>query len=249
MGTTIQNLSLNSSDFGGTLYEGCNEILSLTKPELITGIHESYLKAGCDIIETNTFGGTPLVLKEYNLNEKTYEINYCAAKLARIAADKYTSQEKPRFVAGSIGPTTKAISVTGGITYDELKQNFYEQAKGLYKGGVDYFLLETCQDTRNIKAALTAIDQLFSEMQDIIPIAISATIEPTGTMLAGQTIEALLASLAHRDLLYLGLNCATGPAFMTDAIRTLSDLSPFYVSCVPNAGLPDENGCYLETPQ
>ncbi len=249
MGTAIQNLNLRASDFGGPQFEGCNENLVLTKPDLIRNIYDDYLRAGADIIETNTFGATPLVLEEYGLGTKTEEINFAAAQIARKIADTYSSPTKPRFVAGSIGPTTKAISVTGGITFRELVSTFYSQAKALLNGGIDYFLLETCQDTRNIKAALVAIDELFLETRSTIPIAISATIEPMGTMLAGQSVEALLTALSHRDLLYLGLNCATGPEFMTDHIRSLSDLSPFPVACVPNAGLPDENGEYLETPE
>jgi|688.fasta_scaffold36201_3 5-methyltetrahydrofolate--homocysteine methyltransferase len=249
MGTAIQNLNLSASDFGGSALEGCNENLALSKPALISLIYEDYLRAGADILETNTFGGTPLVLEEYGLSQKAFEINYQAALIARKCADKFSSSEKVRFVAGSIGPTTKAISVTGGITFQELIQNFYEQAKALFEGGVDYFLLETCQDTRNIKAALLGIDRLFKEKGEIIPVAISVTIEPMGTMLAGQSIEALLTSVSHRDLLYLGLNCATGPEFMTDHIRSLASLSRFPVACVPNAGLPDENGLYLETPE
>ncbi|NBX76120.1 MAG: methionine synthase [Proteobacteria bacterium] len=249
MGTAIQNLNLHASDFGGPQFEGCNENLVLTKPDIIRNIYEDYFKAGADIIETNTFGATPLVLEEYGLGFKTSEINFEAAQIARKTADKYSSQSKPRFVAGSIGPTTKAISVTGGISFQELVSNFHAQAKALLAGGVDYFLLETCQDTRNIKAALVAIDDLFRESQETVPIAISATIEPMGTMLAGQSVEALLTAVSHRNLLYLGLNCATGPEFMTDHIRSLSELSPFPVACVPNAGLPDENGQYLENPE
>ncbi len=249
MGTAIQARNLTDQDFGGPQYEGCNEYLVITKPEVIAAIHEDYLKAGCDIIETNTFGGTPLVLDEYALGSRTHEINLTAAQIARKAADKYSTPEQPRFVAGSMGPTTKAISVTGGVTFDALIDNFYAQAKALVEGGVDYLLLETCQDTRNVKAGLLGIDRLFAETKKPIPIAISVTIEAMGTMLAGQSIEALTVAMSHRDLLYLGLNCATGPEFMTDHIRSLAEISPFPVSCVPNAGLPDENGCYLETPE
>lgn len=249
MGTAIQNLELTAQDFGGTELEGCNEHLVLSRPDVIRSIYADYLKAGADIIETNTFGGTPLVLDEYNLGNKAAEINFEAAHIARKIADSFSTPQKPRFVAGSIGPTTKAISVTGGITFESLIDHFYQQAQALMEGGVDYFLLETCQDTRNIKAALLGIDRLLAENTLQIPIAISATIEPMGTMLAGQSVEALLTSVAHRELLYLGLNCATGPEFMTDHIRSLAQLSPFPVSCVPNAGLPDENGNYLETPE
>ncbi|MCM0606107.1 MAG: methionine synthase [Xanthomonadaceae bacterium] len=249
MGTALQDKNLTAKDFGGEALEGCNENLILTRPDIISSIHENYLKSGCDIIETNTFGGTPLVLDEYGLGSKTVEINKIGTELAVAACKKFDSNDKPRFVAGSIGPTTKAISVTGGITFEELIKNFYAQAKALYEGGADYFLIETCQDTRNIKACLLAIDQLNDEVDEIIPSAVSGTIEPMGTMLAGQSVDALMAALSGRDLLYLGLNCATGPEFMTDHIRSLAQNSKFRVSCVPNAGLPDENGQYLETPQ
>lgn len=248
MGTAIQNHNLSAADFGGPELEGCNENLVLTRPDVIQGIHESYLIVGADIVETNTFGATPLVLGEYGLQEKTYEINITAAKLARAAADKFSTRNKPRFVAGSIGPTTKAITITQGVTFEELIEHFYQQAKGLHDGNVDYFLIETCQDTRNIKAATLGIQKLFQETGRKIPIAVSGTIEPMGTMLAGQSAEALAISLAHLDLLYIGLNCATGPEFMTDHIRSLSLLAKTNVACVPNAGLPDEDGNYLETP-
>ena len=249
MGTAIQDRNLTVDDFGGADLEGCNEYLVITRPDVIQEIHENYLKSGCDIVETNTFGGTPVVLDEYGLGKRAHEINLAAAKLARAACDKYTTAEKPRFVAGSIGPTTKAISVTGGITFQSLIENFYIQAKALLEGGVDYFLIETCQDTRNVKAALLGIDQIFAETGKKIPVAVSGTIEPMGTMLAGQSVEALVAALDNRKLLYIGLNCATGPEFMTDHIRSLAKLAPFRVACVPNAGLPDENGHYLESPE
>ncbi|MCM2279950.1 MAG: methionine synthase [Oligoflexia bacterium] len=248
MGTAIQAKELTSADFGGEAHEGCNEFLCVTRPELIREIHESYLEAGADIIETNTFGGTPLVLEEYGLGARTREINLAAARLAREAADSHSTPAKPRFVAGSIGPTTRAISVTGGISFEDLASNFDRQARALIEGGVDYLLLETCQDTRNIKAALLGIERAFAAAQTKLPIAISGTIEASGTMLAGQSVEALLASVSHLELLYIGLNCATGPEFMTDHLRSLARLSPFPVACVPNAGLPDEHGRYLETP-
>ena len=248
MGTSIQNLNLGPQDFGGVELEGCNENLVLTRPDVIQKIHEDFLAAGCDIVETNTFGATELVLNEYNLGKKFYEVNFKAAGLARAACDKYSSKEQPRFVAGSIGPTTKAISVTGGVTFDELIKNFKDQAKALVEGGADYLLLETAQDSRNLKAALIGFDQYFAESKKQVPVAISGTIEPMGTMLAGQSVESLMASFNHRDLLYMGLNCATGPEFMTDHIRTLAELSRFPVACVPNAGLPDTDGVYLETP-
>src|SRR4029453_3322659 len=197
MGTAIQAKNLTPKDFGGPDLEGCNEHLVLTRPDVIQEIHESYLEAGADILETDTFGATPLVLAEYGLAPKTFEINREAALLARRVADKFSTPEKPRFVAGSMGPTTKALSVTGGITFEELIDHFYAQAKGLYEGSVDYFLLETCQDTRNIKAGIFGIQKFLKEVKDPLPIAVSVTIEPMGTLLAGQTVDALAASLAH----------------------------------------------------
>jgi 5-methyltetrahydrofolate--homocysteine methyltransferase len=248
MGTAIQAHDLGPADFGGEAYEGCNENLVLTRPDVIQGIHEAYLAAGADIVETNTFGSTALVLAEYDLAPRAAEITRAAARLARAAADKYSTPERPRFVAGSIGPTTKAITVTGGVTFDQLRLTFKDQARALVEGGADYLLVETCQDTRNIKAALVGIEELFAEFGHAIPIAVSGTIEPMGTMLAGQNAESLVVSLAHLPLLYVGLNCATGPEFMTDHIRAMSELSRVRVACVPNAGLPDEDGTYLESP-
>ena len=249
MGTSIQALSLNEEDFGGPSLEGCNEHLVLTRPDTISKIHQSFLEAGADIIETNTFGSTDLVLAEYDLHSQAHTITLKAAQLARSAADKFNTPERPRFVAGSMGPTTKVISLTGGATFKELVHTFYGQALSLIEGNVDYLLLETCQDTRNIKAGLLGIERARQESHSEIPVAISTTIESMGTMLAGQGVEALITSLEHHSLLYLGLNCATGPEFMTDHIRALSELAQTRVACVPNAGLPDEDGNYLETPQ
>ncbi len=249
MGTLIQNEDLKAADFGGAEFEGCNEHLVLTRPELIEEIHTRYFEAGADVTETNTFGGTPLVLAEYGLAEKAFEINAQAARIARKAAERFENSGRRCWVAGSIGPTTKAISVTGGVTFDELVRTFEVQAAGLIEGGSDYLLVETSQDTRNVKAALLGIEEAFRKTGARIPVAVSGTIEPMGTMLAGQSVEALAASLEHVELLYLGLNCATGPEFMTDHLRSLSAQTRFRVACVPNAGLPDENGHYLETPE
>ncbi len=248
MGTMLQAKNLKAADFGGAEYEGCNEYLVAVRPEIVRGIHEAYFAAGADVTETNTFGGTPMVLAEFGLGARAHELNVRAAQLAREAADTFSTADRPRWVAGSIGPTTKAISVTGGTTFEELVENFEAQAFALLEGGVDYLLIETAQDTRNVKAALIGAQQAFARAGDSVPVAVSGTIEPMGTMLAGQSVEALATSLEHLDLLYLGLNCATGPEFMTDHIRTLAGMSRFPVSCVPNAGLPDENGKYLETP-
>jgi len=248
-GTYLQNENLGPDDFGGEEFEGCNENLVLTRPDVILGMHRTYLRCGADIVETNTFGSTDLVLAEYPpLQDQAYEITRVAAQIARQAADEYSTPEKPRFVAGSMGPTTKAISVTGGVTFQGLIDTFREQARALVDGGADYMLLETCQDTRNIKAGLIGIRELSEELGRRIPVAVSGTIEPMGTMLAGQNAESLAISVAHHDLLYIGLNCATGPSFMTDHVRALSELAQTRVACVPNAGLPDEDGNYLETP-
>ncbi len=247
MGTSIQNLDLGPDNFGGPEYEGCNEYLVLTRPDFISQIHRSFLDAGADVVETNTFGATPVVLAEYQLSHEARRINREAAKLARLAADGASTPVSPRYVAGSMGPTTKTISVTGGITFDEMVESYYEQAMGLAEGGVDVLLLETCQDTMNVKAGLDGIDRAMEDLGMNIPIAVQGTVEAMGTLLAGQDAEAFYTSLAHRNLLWIGFNCATGPEFMTDHIRTLAQLSRFPVACVPNAGLPDEDGKYNET--
>ena len=249
MGTAIQDKNLGPEDFGGVEYEGCNENLVLTRPDVIREIHQVYLDAGADIIETNTFGATAVVLAEYDLASEARRINQEAAKIARQAADAASSPDKPRFVAGSMGPTTKTISVTGGISFDDLAADYHQQAAGLMEGGADVLLLETTQDTINVKAGLEGIDRAFAELGRQIPVAVQGTVEPMGTLLAGQDPEAFYTSLAHRDLLWIGFNCATGPEFMTDHIRTLAGLSRFPVACVPNAGLPDEDGNYNETPE
>ncbi|HEX8882362.1 MAG TPA: methionine synthase [Candidatus Acidoferrum sp.] len=248
MGTMLQQRNLSAADFGGPELEGCNENLVRTRPQLVTDIHRKYLEAGSDIIETNSFGGTPIVLAEYGLAADAHLLNKRASELARKTADEFSTPQKPRFVAGSMGPTTKAITVTGGVTFQGLQEAYYTQAKGLVEGGVDLLLVETCQDTRNIKAAVLAIFRLSREVGANIPFIISVTIEPMGSMLAGQTIDAMWASLKYAKPLAFGMNCATGPEFMTDHIRTLSQLTHEFVSCYPNAGLPDEEGKYLETP-
>lgn len=249
MGTMIQNANLTADDFGGEDYEGCNEYLSKTKPELIQSIHEQYLEAGADIIETNTFGGTALVLDEYDLGSLAFELNVASAKLARAACDKYSSPDWPRYVAGAMGPTTKTLSVTGGTTFDALVEDYFEQAKGLLTGGVDLLLLETCQDMLNVKAGFLGIQKAFEHFNKEVPLMVSGTIEPMGTTLAGQDIESFYLSLEHMKPISVGLNCATGPEFMTDHIRSLSGLATTAVSCYPNAGLPDEEGQYHESPE
>ena len=251
MGTQIQARDLGPDDFGGADYEGCNEYLNITRPDVIADIHRGYLDAGADIIETNTFGATSVVLAEYDLVEHARRINREAAQIARSVAEEFgsTQPEQVRFVAGAMGPTTRTISVTGGLTFDELAADYHQQAAGLIEGGVDILLLETSQDTINVKAGLEGIDRAFAELGLELPVAVQGTIEPMGTLLAGQDAEAFYTSLAHRDLLWVGFNCATGPEFMTDHVRTLSGLSRGNVACVPNAGLPDEDGNYNETPE
>ena len=249
MGTQLQDCDLDSADFGGPELEGCNENLVLTRPDVVRRIHAAYYAAGADIVETNTFGATAIVLAEYGLQDKVGAINRAAAELARAAADAAARDGRPRFVAGSMGPTTKAITVTGGVAFHELAVNFRDQAQALTAGGCDLLLLETCQDTRNVKAALIGIDQAFEQLGVRIPVMVSGTIEPMGTMLAGQSADALVASLQHVGLLAVGLNCATGPEFMTDHVRTIHELARAPVSCYPNAGLPNEDGLYLETPE
>ncbi len=248
-GTALQGFELTADDFGGPDLEGCNENLCATRPDVVRGLSELYLRAGADIVETNTFGSTPLVLAEYGLADSAFELSRLAAALAREACAGFDAPGRLRFVCGAMGPTTKAISVTGGVGFEELRDHFAVQALGLMAGGADYLLLETCQDTRNIKAGLLGIERAFERAGWRLPVAVSVTIEPTGTMLAGQDAEALAVSLLHADLLYLGINCATGPALMTDHLRTLSELCRTRVACVPNAGLPDEEGRYREGPE
>lgn len=249
MGTMIQQQHLSAKDFGGEAYEGCNECLTLTAPDVIRSIHEAYLEAGADIIETNTFGATSIVLDEYNLRHLAEKINTEAARLAKQAAERYSTPERPRFVAGAMGPTTKTLSVTGGTTFAALKAAYQEQARGLIKGGVDVLLVETSQDLLNVKAAFLGITDAFHETGKKLPLLISGTIEPMGTTLAGQNIEAFYISVEHMHPVSVGLNCATGPEFMADSIRTLAGLAKTAVSCYPNAGLPDEEGHYHETPE
>ncbi|MDR7239996.1 methionine synthase [Neobacillus drentensis] len=249
MGTMIQQANLTAEDFGGELYEGCNENLVLTAPSVIANIHREYLEAGADIIETNTFGATNLVLDEYDLGFKAYEINKIAAFLAVKEAYKFTTDEWPRYVAGSMGPTTKTLSVTGGTTFDTLAAAYEEQAIGLIDGGVDLLLLETSQDMLNVKAGYVGIERAFAKTGKTLPLFISGTIEPMGTTLAGQSIESFFISVEHMNPIAVGLNCATGPEFMQDHVRSLADLASTAVSCYPNAGLPDEEGHYHETPE
>jgi 5-methyltetrahydrofolate--homocysteine methyltransferase len=249
MGTMIQQRDLTAEDFGGDELDGCNEMLVLTRPDVITDIHDAYFAAGADIIETNTFGSTSVVLAEYDIQDKAYEITAAATKLAVASANKWTTPDHPRYVAGAMGPTTKTLSVTGGVTFEQLTDSYYEQAVAMIEGGVDALLLETSQDTLNVKAGSIGIQRAFEKTGIKLPIMISGTIEPMGTTLAGQNIESFYISLEHLKPISIGLNCATGPEFMRDHIRTLSDISSSAVSCYPNAGLPDEDGRYHESPE
>ncbi|MBP1961803.1 methionine synthase [Paenibacillus aceris] len=249
MGTMIQQENLTAEDFGGDDLDGCNEILCVTRPDVIRKIHEAYFAAGADMIETNTFGTTSVVLAEYDLQDRHRELNLAAAKLAIEAANKYSTPEWPRYVVGAMGPTTKTLSVTGGVTFDQLEESYYQQALALSEAGVDAILLETSQDTLNVKAGSIGIRRAFETLGFELPIMISGTIEPMGTTLAGQNIESFYISLEHLKPISMGLNCATGPEFMRDHIRTLSDIAETAISCYPNAGLPDENGHYHESPE
>ncbi len=241
MGTSLQMQELTAADFGGAEYEGCNEYLVETKPESVDKVHRSFLEAGADVIETDTFGGTALVLAEYDLSDRAYELNKKAAMLARKAADDYSTPEKPRFVAGSIGPGTK-LPTLGHVDFDTLKNAYLEQVEGLVDGGVDLILIETCQDVLQIKAALTAVEETFEKKQTRLPLMVSVTVEQQGTMLVGSEIGAALTILEPYPIDILGLNCATGPTEMKEHIQYLSENSPFIVSCIPNAGLPENVG-------
>lgn len=267
MGTMIQRYDLSENDFRGKKFidhpsslKGDNDLLSITRPDIITKIHEEYLEAGADIIETNTFNSTRVSQSDYQMENMVYEINLAGARLARQAADKYTAMNpaKPRFVAGSIGPTSKTASLSPdvndpgyrAVTFDELVENYKEQAKGLLDGGVDFFMIETIFDTLNAKAALFAINELMKERGDRIPVSVSATItDASGRTLSGQTIEAFLHSVSHIDLLSIGVNCALGAKDMRPYIEELAKKAPFFVSAHPNAGLPNQFGEYDESPQ
>ncbi len=241
MGTNIQSQDLTAADFGGPDYEGCNEYLVETKPEAIAKVHRDFLAAGADVIETDTFGSSPLVLAEYDLADQAYSLSRKAAELAKQCAAEYSTPEKPRFVAGSIGPGTK-LPTLGHIDYDTLKAAFTIQAEGLYDGDVDLFLVETCQDVLQIKAALNAIEDVFTKKGDRRPLMVSVTMEVQGTMLVGTDISGVLAILEPFPIDILGLNCATGPDRMAEHIKYLTENAPFVVSCIPNAGLPENVG-------
>ncbi len=241
MGTLLQAQNLTAEDFGGPQYEGCNEYLVESKPEAVAYVHREYLKAGADVIETDTFGGTSIVLAEYDLGDQAYALNRKAVELAKELTQEFSTPEKPRFVAGSMGPGTK-LPTLGHIDYDTMKSAYAEQASALVDGGADLLIIETCQDVLQIKAALNAIEEVFQQKGSRIPLMVSVTMETTGTMLVGTDINAVLAILEPYPIDILGLNCATGPDRMAEHIRYLCERSPFVVSCIPNAGLPENVG-------
>ena len=265
MGTMIQRYSLDEKDFRGERFinhkcdlKGNNDLLSITRPDIIQAIHKEYLNAGADIIETNTFSSTSIAQEDYDLSDIVYELNFESAKIAREVADLLSTEQKPRFVAGSIGPTNRTASISPDvenpafrqISFDQLKDAYFEQTKGLVDGGVDIILVETVFDTLNCKAALFAIEDVFDDIGKRLPIMVSGTItDESGRTLSGQTAEAFLNSISHIPLLSIGFNCALGAKAMRPYIKELSDKSPFYVCAFPNAGLPNEMGEYDESPQ
>lgn len=267
MGTMIQRHNLQEADFRGDRFKdhpyplkGNNDILCLTRPDIIKDIHLQYLEAGADIVETNTFSGTRIAQADYHLEDVVYELNVQAARIAREAADEVTRKEpgKPRFVAGAMGPTNKTASLSPdvnnpgyrAITFDQLKGAFKEQARGLVDGGADVLLLETIIDTLNVKAALFAIEELYDEIGRTLPIMVSGTItDASGRTLSGQTTDAFLVSVSHVPLLSIGLNCALGAKALRPYLQVLNEQAPFFVSAYPNAGLPNEFGHYDQTPE
>lgn len=267
MGTMIQQHHLEEEDFRGERFKnhpvplkGNNDLLSITQPEIILDIHRAYFEAGADIAETNTFSGTTIAQADYELEDCVYELNYQSAKLAKQAAEEYTQKtpDKPRFVAGSIGPTNRTASISPdvnnpgfrAITFDELKVAYTEQIKGLTDGGADVLLIETVFDTLNAKAALMACEEYFEKAGKTWPIMVSGTItDASGRTLSGQTAEAFLISVSHIPLLSIGFNCALGAKQLEPHLKVLADNAPFGVSAHPNAGLPNEFGAYDETPE
>ncbi|MCF7840544.1 MAG: homocysteine S-methyltransferase family protein, partial [Candidatus Marinimicrobia bacterium] len=235
MGTSIQRLNLSADDFWDK--EGCNELLVLSKPQAIADIHASFLEVGCDVVETDTFGGTRIVLEDYDLADKVYAINQAAAKLARQVANDFSTSGQPRFVAGSMGPGTK-LPTLQHATYADLRDAYSEQVRGLIDGGVDLLIVETVQDILQAKAALNAIFGEFRRRKTRIPVVASVTMETTGTMLLGTDMLGALTALEPFPVDVIGLNCATGPKAMSEHVRTLMSHSPKAISVIPNAGLP-----------
>lgn len=267
MGTMIQRHTLSEEDFRGERFKdhqyplkGNNDLLSLTRPDIIKDIHRQYFEAGADIVETNTFSGTSVAQADYHLEDIVYDLNFESARIAKEVAVEVTQQDpdKPRFVAGALGPTNKTASLSPdvnnpgyrAITFDELKEAYKEQARGLIDGGADLLLVETIFDTLNAKIALFAIQELFEETGKEIPIMVSGTItDASGRTLSGQTTEAFLISVSHVPILSIGLNCALGASQLRPYLQTLNEKAPFFVSAYPNAGLPNEFGEYDQGPE
>ena len=267
MGTMLQRYKFSEEDYRGERFKdweyslkGNNDLLSLTQPHAIEEVHRKYLEADADIIETNTFSGTTIAMADYHMEELVYELNYESAKIARNICDEFTNRnpDKPRFVAGSMGPTNKTASLSPdvndpgfrAITFDELRIAYKQQAEALLDGGSDILLVETIFDTLNAKAALFAIDEIQEERSIKIPIMVSGTItDSSGRTLSGQTAEAFLISISHLNLLSVGLNCALGAKQLTPYLETLSKNSDFFISAYPNAGLPNAFGQYDESPE
>ena len=263
MGTMIQRHALEEFDFREGAFEdhakplkGNNDLLSITRPEIIKDIHRQYLAAGADIIETNTFSGTTIAQADYGLEDAVYQINFQSAKIAKEVCSEFT--DRPRFVAGSIGPTNRTASISPdvndpgfrAVSFDDLVLAYKQQVNALMDGGVDTLLVETIFDTLNAKAALFAIDEVFEEREMKLPIMVSGTItDQSGRTLTGQTTEAFLISLSHMPLLSIGLNCALGASMMRPYLQILNEKSSFAVSAHPNAGLPNEFGQYEESPE
>ena len=265
MGTMIQRHKLEEADYRGERFadwasdlKGNNDLLVLTQPQIIQSIHEAYLDAGADIIETNSFNGTKVSMSDYHMEEFVHEINFEAARIAKAACEKYSTPEKPRFVAGVLGPTSRTCSISPNvndpafrnITFDELKENYIEAAHALIEGGADILLIETVFDTLNCKAAIFAVKEVFNQLGRELPLMISGTItDASGRTLTGQTAEAFWNSVRHGDLLSIGFNCALGADAMRPHVKTISDVADTFVSAHPNAGLPNAFGGYDETPE
>jgi len=246
MGTNIQRYNLTADDFGGKALEGCNDNLVLTRPDVIQAIHESFLAVGCDVVETCTFQSTPRRLEEWGLLDTAYNLNVAAARVARAACDKYSTPERPRFVAGSIGPTgmlpSSSDPVLSNITFDELSENYYQQARALVDGGVDVLLVETSQDILEVKAAIAGFERLFTELGRRIPIQAQVTLDTSGRMLLGTDIASAMTTLEALRVDVIGLNCSTGPEHMREPVRYLSEFATLPLSVIPNAGLPINTG-------
>jgi 5-methyltetrahydrofolate--homocysteine methyltransferase len=251
MGTNIHAQNPTIEDWGGAQFENCTENMLVTRPDMVENVHRRFLEAGCDVIETNTFGANPIVLNEFGISHLAHEFNVKAVQLAKVLANDFSTKEKPRWVAGSMGPGTK-LPTLGHVTYKELKASYAEQVRGLWDGGVDMFVVETCQDILQTKAALAAIFEHFEKVKECRPVIAQVTIETFGTMLNGTEISAALTALEPFPIDVIGMNCGTGPKQMTESIKYLCESAPMYVSVLPNAGLPEvKNGetVYDETPE